>query len=121
MLYPDPQAGQGQQVFHTTLTAGADIGAAVEGGHRLNVPPTVLRGVERTDAGPLIQVTGDGVVVESVKLAEDRSGDVVLRLYEAHGSRARIQVSSLELEPKAVSDLLEGPPPNWTAARMTSP
>ncbi len=28
-----------------------------------------------------------GIVVEAVKLAEDGSGDVVVRLYEAHGRR----------------------------------
>jgi alpha-mannosidase len=35
---------------------------------------------------PLISVDGDAnVLIESVKLADDRSGDVVVRLYEAHG------------------------------------
>jgi alpha-mannosidase len=29
------------------------------------------------------------VIVESVKLADDRSGDVVVRIYEARGARAR--------------------------------
>jgi alpha-mannosidase len=33
-------------------------------------------------------VDGTAVVVETVKLAEDRSGDVVVRLYESLGGRA---------------------------------
>lgn len=33
-------------------------------------------------------MSSPNVFVESVKLAEDRSGDVILRLYEACGSRA---------------------------------
>jgi alpha-mannosidase len=35
----------------------------------------------------LIEVAGDGCVVQTVKLAEDRSGDVVVRLYESRGGR----------------------------------
>ena len=31
---------------------------------------------------------GDAVVVEAVKLADDRTGDVVVRLYESRGGRA---------------------------------
>src|SRR5690606_32462338 len=48
-------------------------------------PARSLRGAR--EVAPLVRVDGDGVVVEAVKLAEDRSGDLVVRLYEAHGSR----------------------------------
>ncbi|XKK39679.1 glycosyl hydrolase-related protein [Nocardiopsis sp. ARC36] len=40
-----------------------------------------------------MRVDDPGVVVESVKLADDRSGDVVVRLYEARGGRARATVA----------------------------
>jgi len=35
---------------------------------------------------PLVQVSGD-VVLSSVKLADDRSGDLVVRVYEPSGQR----------------------------------
>ena len=52
------------------------------------------------------------VLVETVKLAEDRSGDLVVRLYESEGARA---VASVVLDEAlaggevAVVDLLERP------------
>jgi len=47
-------------------------------------------------------------VVEAVKLAEDGSGDVVLRLYESRGGRARARVSlGFEHGDVEVTDLLE--------------
>ncbi len=50
------------------------------------------------------------VVVEAVKLAEDRSGDLVVRLYESLGGRARA-VLTLDAEVASVTsvDLLERP------------
>ena len=36
---------------------------------------------------PIVTVADDGVIVESVRLADDRSGDVVVRAYEALGAR----------------------------------
>ena len=42
---------------------------------------------------PLVAVDDPAVVVEAVKLANDRSGDVVVRLYESRGARAEATVS----------------------------
>lgn len=33
---------------------------------------------------------GEGVMIEAVKLAEDKTGDVVVRLYEMQGGSHRI-------------------------------
>jgi alpha-mannosidase len=43
---------------------------------------------------PLLTVSDPAIVVEAVKLAEDGSGDVVVRLYEAFGSRASAQLTT---------------------------
>jgi len=37
---------------------------------------------------PLASVAGEGILLSSVKLADDRSGDIVVRLYESLGRRA---------------------------------
>ncbi|MFB9309190.1 alpha-mannosidase [Agromyces hippuratus] len=108
--YPDPTADQGSHVFRVAIAPGAGIPEAVAEGYRLNVPPRRVVDAAVDRIAPLIAVAGDGVIVEAVKLAEDRSGDVVVRLYEAHGSR-RQAVLSAEL-PGAVAtevDLLERP------------
>jgi alpha-mannosidase len=66
-----------------------------------------------TGAGPvhpLVEVDHDAVVVEAVKLAEDRSGDVVVRLYEAHGGRATTRLrAAFPYRVVEETDLLERP------------
>jgi alpha-mannosidase len=86
-LYPDPTADQGEHTFTVSLCAGATIDDAIGEGYRLNLPPRRVTGAVPVE--PLITVDDDAVVVEAVKLAEDRSGDVIVRLYEARGGRAR--------------------------------
>jgi alpha-mannosidase len=50
------------------------------------------------------------VVVETVKLAEDGSGDVVLRLYESLGGRAATRIRlDAAFERAELTDLLERP------------
>jgi alpha-mannosidase len=107
-LFPDPDADQGEHRFTVSLRAGSDIGDAVAEGYRLNLPLREVRG--GADVAPLVTVDDPAVVVESVKLAEDRSGDVVVRLYEALGTRATARVTA-DFPHTAVveTDLLERP------------
>ncbi|MBO0867406.1 MAG: alpha-mannosidase [Micromonosporaceae bacterium] len=85
---PDPEADQGAHRFRYALLPGVDIAGAVAGGYRLNLPLRPVPGTGAAALPPLVTVEGDGVTVEAVKLADDRSGDVVVRLYEAYGGRA---------------------------------
>jgi len=89
--YPDPDADQGVHRFTFALVPGATIADAVAEGYRLNLPPRHLRGAH--GVAPLVVLDHPAAVVEAVKLAEDRSDDVVVRVYEAHGSRARARLS----------------------------
>lgn len=90
-LFPDPDADQGEHVFTSSFTVGADIADAVREGYRLNLP---LRHAAAAGAvAPLVVVDNPAAVVEAVKLAEDRSGDLIVRLYESRGARARASVS----------------------------
>lgn len=59
---------------------------------------------------PVVSVDGDGVTVEAVKLADDASGDVVVRLYESRGGRAQgVLRTGFPLAGAQVTDLLERP------------
>ncbi|MDJ0335548.1 glycoside hydrolase family 38 C-terminal domain-containing protein [Salinibacterium sp. G-O1] len=91
-LFPDPECDQGVHTFVVSIRAGAGIPEAVEEGYRLNLPLRTIRGSGAP--APLIAVDKPGVVVEAVKLADDRSGDVIVRLYEAHGSRTSTTLST---------------------------
>jgi alpha-mannosidase len=90
-LFPDPDADQGEHVFTSSFTVGADIADAVREGYRVNLPLRAGAGADAVAA--LVTVDNPAVVVEAVKLAEDRSGDLIVRLYESRGARARASVS----------------------------
>jgi alpha-mannosidase len=89
--YPDPETDQGRHQARYTLVSGAEIATAVEAGLRLNLPVREVRGTSAP--APIVTVEGTGVVVESVKLAEDRSGDLIVRLYESLGARTTARLS----------------------------
>ena len=105
-LFPDPEADQGEHVVRSSLTVGAELAGAVDVGYALNLP---LRAVA-TPIEPLVTVDGDGVLVESVKLAEDRSGDVIVRLYEGLGRRTSATIGfGFPVGSVVQTDLLEQP------------
>ncbi|WP_426404869.1 alpha-mannosidase [Streptomyces sp. R-07] len=106
--FPDPDADQGRHRLRYGLVIGADVPDAVREGYHLNLSERAVPGSAAVP--PLVATDSDAVVVEAVKLADDRSGDVVVRLYEAHGGRARTELT-LAFPWSAVTetDLLERP------------
>jgi len=107
--FPDPNADQGHHVFRTVLRVGASVLDAADSGYRLNLPVRKVAGSAPVE--PLVTVSSPQVLVEAVKLAEDRSGDVVVRLYEASGGRASdVGVDfGFDVASVATVDLLERP------------
>lgn len=106
---PDPHADQGPHRLTYALLPAASIGDAVAEGYALNLPLRVATGVG-AEPSPLVTVDNPAVVVEAVKLADDRSGDVVVRLYESRGGRAAATVwTGFPLAGAQVVDLLERP------------
>lgn len=105
-LFPDPEADQGRHELKVALRPGATIDDAVQEGYAFNLPRRTVTGEH--GVAPLVDVTGKGVVVEAVKLAEDRSGDVVVRLYESLGARTRATVTAgFDAKDVIATDLLE--------------
>ncbi|MFJ9852746.1 alpha-mannosidase [Streptomyces sp. NPDC101150] len=104
---PDPETDQGAHRFTYALLPGAEVGDAVAEGLALNLP---LRSATAPPVPPLVRIDHPAITVESVKLAEDRSGDVVVRLYESRGGRARGTLApGFPVERATVTDLLERP------------
>ncbi|HKS47610.1 MAG TPA: glycoside hydrolase family 38 C-terminal domain-containing protein [Amycolatopsis sp.] len=112
---PDPHADQGTHRMTYSLLPAASIADAVAEGYALNLPLRVAvppNGSGEGEAPPpaLVTVDNPAVVVEAVKLADDRSGDVVVRLYESLGGRATATVrAGFPLAAAAIIDLLERP------------
>lgn len=99
--YPDPGADVGRHnVTLALLPHGPGLGEVRAAASRLNAPPRLVTGGAGTGhATPLVRVLGaDGgdpcVGIDAVKLADDGSGDLIVRLHEACGDRAPITVSA---------------------------
>jgi alpha-mannosidase len=105
---PDPQADQGRHRFTYALLPGATTDDALREGYALNLP---LRLADSAgEPRPVVSTEGAGVTVEAVKLADDASGDVVVRLYESRGGRATgVLRTGFPLAGAEVADLLERP------------
>ncbi|MGX1933962.1 alpha-mannosidase [Microbacterium resistens] len=88
--FPDPETDHGSHEIEVGLVVGADAAIATAEGIRMNALPTEVRGADEVE--PLVRVTGPGIVVSSVKLADDRSGDVIVRVYESLGRRTTGEV-----------------------------
>jgi alpha-mannosidase len=107
--FPDPETDRGRHEFRFRLLPEATPADAVNAGYALNLPPVrrpAAHGVE-----PIVRLAGDpNVVIEAVKLADDRSGDVVVRLYEAYGVPGTAMLhTSFAAAGFARTDLLERP------------
>ncbi|GAA0650209.1 glycoside hydrolase family 38 C-terminal domain-containing protein [Streptomyces thermocarboxydovorans] len=106
--FPDPETDQGVHRFRHALVVGAGIGDAVREGWRINLPERRLTGAG--EVAPLLTVDRESVVITAVKLADDGSGDVVVRFHEAHGGRARATLTTgFPATGVQVTDLLERP------------
>lgn len=101
-LYPDPRTDQGAHSFAWSLVADADMNAVLDEAARLNSP--VIG--ELPDMAPLVSLadaTGT-IVLDWIKLADDGSSDLIVRLYEAAGGNA---TATLRLD-AALSDAKAG-------------
>ncbi|RVX47535.1 alpha-mannosidase [Nonomuraea polychroma] len=109
---PDPDADQGRHRMTYALVPGAAIGDAVAAGYALNLPLRVTSGGAATPPSPLVTLDGTAACVEAVKLADDRSGDVIVRVYESLGGRATTRLrASFPVSSATITDLLERPLP----------
>lgn len=90
-LYPDPNTDKGVHEFAWNVVADASMPAVLDEANRLNA--AVLPVVPAFD--PLAQLNPvDGVMVlDWVKLADDGSGDLILRVYEAVGGEAHARLA----------------------------
>jgi alpha-mannosidase len=83
--FPDPETDQGVQTHAYGLVIGTDALGATEAGIALNTASRARLGSGPVE--PLAVAAGEGIVISSVKLAHDRSGDLIVRVYEAQGRR----------------------------------
>ncbi|HZD22068.1 MAG TPA: glycoside hydrolase family 38 C-terminal domain-containing protein, partial [Acidimicrobiia bacterium] len=106
--FPDPHTDHGRHVMHYALVPGASINDAVREGYAINLSDRLVPGDRAVR--PVVQVISGTAVVTAVKLADDRSGDVVVRLYESSGGRSTATIRvSFAVSSVVETDLLERP------------
>ncbi|WP_040494984.1 alpha-mannosidase [Ilumatobacter nonamiensis] len=120
--YPDPDADHGEHRVRLAIRPHdgslADVRAAAE---RFNRPLELLvhgtgNDVVQPDPTPIVSIVGHdggpvlGVEVDAIKLADDDSGDLIVRLHEAVGDRTRITLSArTRIGSAFFCDLMETP------------
>ena len=118
--FPDPDADRGRHHFTYSLyphlgdLARSDVVAEAS---RLNQPLVAVRGraCEVTVGEPLgtvaaVTSSNPSVIVTALKLAEDGTGDVIVRAYESRGARAAAVITTaFETASVTVCDFLEDP------------
>jgi alpha-mannosidase len=104
--FPDPRGENGRHSFRYAIVPGATVADAVRHGYHFNLP--LRNAMAERAVKPLVALANQAVVVEAVKAADDRSGDVVVRCYESLGGKATTTIkTSFPLRRAVVTDLLE--------------
>jgi alpha-mannosidase len=111
---PDPEADRGRHEFmYALLPHVGDFrkGGVIEQAHALNMPLHVMEVAPRKGELPakrsFFEIDRPGVMIEAVKHAE-RDESVIVRLYEAHGSRGAVTLrTTLPVKHVFRADLME--------------
>jgi alpha-mannosidase len=108
-LAPDPMADRGVQTFTYALypwTGSFAESNVVRESYELNAPVMVVPGAG--GEGSLFSMNAPNIILEAVKLAEDGSGDVIVRLYEAkHMATGCTMVMGLPVKAASETDMME--------------
>jgi alpha-mannosidase len=112
---PDPVADRGTHQFTYSLyphSGDLRVGSVIEEAFQLNAPLTIAElPVERAGTLPTavshFQVSRPGVIMDTIKRPEDGEG-IIVRLYEAYGSRGNFSFrSTLPIKRATVTNMLE--------------
>jgi alpha-mannosidase len=109
--YPDPAADHGHHsVTIAVLPHGPGLHDVLHEAEALNMPLRLVAGQAAGPPAPVVTLDHRGVQISSVKHADDGSGDLIVRLYEACGDRATLTVrTSGPIRGAVQCNLLEEP------------
>lgn len=103
---PDFNADKGTHRFTYSIMLSNDITDTVKAAWELNVPAVRVAGAAKSCSA--FTLSADNVIIDTVKAAEDGSGDVIVRLYECSNSMTKCQLlTSLPVKRAYVTDMIE--------------
>lgn len=110
-MYPGENADKGQHAFSYELFIhDGDLLKVTEESYKFNVKPMVANGTASADttvkSGKFFEIDSDNVLIEAVKLAEDKSG-FVLRLYECNGQRTKANIKVNGMKTAELTTMIE--------------
>ncbi|WP_390895182.1 alpha-mannosidase [Microbacterium festucae] len=106
--FPDPESDQGRHLLRFALRPAASAADAAAEGYLLDRSLRDVAGGE--EVAPVVCSSEPDVRIEAVKLAEDRSGDLIVRVYESSGGRrSTVVATGVKVEAVQIVDLLERP------------
>lgn len=92
--YPDPHQDQGHHAWNFRLLPGASVSEAIAAAQDINLGRRVLTHPLPRALNISAPFTCEGAVVESVSLAGDGSGDILVRAYEAEGGPRTVTLTT---------------------------
>jgi alpha-mannosidase len=108
-LAPDPVADKGQQTFtYSIYYWNGSFGESdvVREAYEMNCPLTVIPGAGGKSS--IFNIDAANIIIETVKLAEDGSDDIILRLYEAKRNLTHcVLTTTLPVNKASQTDMLE--------------
>ena len=103
---PDLTADKGHHKFTYSVLLTDDITSVVKAAWELNVPAITARGDFKDTSS--FSVDADNIIIDTVKCAEDGSGDIIVRLYECSGTMTRCALTaSLDVKTAKLCDMVE--------------
>ncbi|OZG60937.1 alpha-mannosidase [Bifidobacterium lemurum] len=84
---PDPQADQGEHDFDWAVVPSYSLEATIASAYTLNAP--VIENLPEMSSPVRISCAEGTAIIDWIKLADDGSGDLIVRLYEAVGATVR--------------------------------
>jgi alpha-mannosidase len=111
-VYPDPYADEGEHEFVYAIYPhrGTWRNGTIRAARYLHSPLRYTRSGDPTSHPSLLRIHGGPVELGALKKAED-SNDIILRLYEPHGSRVNTTIETVgRLRSAALVNILENSP-----------
>ncbi len=95
-IFPDTEGDKGIQKFTYSLLPHKgdwDTGGTIKAAWQLNDPLTVMTGSFSKKSGQVIDLQGSGILIDSIKKAED-SSSIIIRLHESIGGSGKAEITS---------------------------
>lgn len=103
---PDLYADRGIQRFTYSIRLSSDLTDVIRAAWELNAPAVSALG--KMEDRSYFKINADNVIIDTVKCAEDGSGDIIVRLYESRNAMTRCYLeTAIPVKSAKLTNMLE--------------